>query len=79
MQDEIKTYFPQPGDSSAVSEQKRVSRLNAQKQFEMMAGPGADSAVGRTQQQNQNQTSTVTQPRTRWVYNSLTGKLEEQR
>ena len=81
MQDEIKTYFPQPGDSFAVIEQKRVSRLNAQKQFEMMAGPGADSAVGRTQQQqqNQNQTSTVTQPRTRWVYNSRTGKLEEQR
>lgn len=79
-QDEIKTYFPQPGDSAQVIEQKRISRLNAQKQFEMMAGPGAESAVGRTQQQqqNQNQTSTVTQPRTRFVYNPRTGKLEEQ-
>ena len=82
MQDEIKTYFPQPGDSSAVIEQKRIARLNAQKQLEIMASPaGADVAFGRNQQQqqNQNQTSTVTQPRTRWVYNSRTGKLEEQR
>jgi hypothetical protein len=78
MQDEIKTYFPQPGDSSAVIEQKRVARLNAQKQLEIMASPaGADVAFGRTQQQNQTQTQT--QPRTRWVYNSKTGKLEEQR
>ena len=82
MQDEIKTYFPQPGDSSAVIEQKRIARLNAQKQLEIMASPaGADVAFGHNQQQqqNQNQTSTVTQPRTRWVYNSRTGKLEEQR
>lgn len=75
------TYFPQPGDSAEVIEQKRVSRLNAQKQFELMAGPGADVAFGRTQQQqqNQNQNANVTQPRTRWVYNPRTGKLEEQR
>jgi len=80
MDQEIKTYFPQPGDSSQVIEQKRQSRLNAQQQLAITAGPGADIAYGRTQQQqqNQNQTSTVTQPRTRWVYNPRTGKLEEQ-
>lgn len=81
MEQEIKTYFPQPGDSSQVIEQKRQSRLNAQQQLAITAGPGADIALGRTQQQqqNQNQTSTVTQPKSRWVYNPRTGKLEEQR
>jgi hypothetical protein len=80
MQDEIRTYFPQPGDSSAVIEQKRIARQNAQKQLEIMASPAGAQAAGlRPQQQNQTQTQTQTQPPTRWVYNSKTGKLEEQR
>ena len=81
MQDEIKTYFPQPGDSSAVIEQKRIARLNAQKQLEIMASPaGADVAFGRTQQQQQNQTqtSTVTQPPATLIYNRKTKRVEEQ-
>lgn len=81
MEQEIKTYFPQPGDKQETIEQKRQARLNAQQQLAITAGPGADIAFGRTQQQqqNQNQTSNVTQPKTRWVYNPRTGKLEEQR
>jgi len=36
MADEIKTYFPQPGESQGVIEQKRQSRQRAQQQFSML-------------------------------------------
>ena len=80
MDQEIKTYFPQPGDKPGMIEQKRQARLNAQTQMEIMAGPGGARAAGlRPQQQNQTQNQTQTQPKSRWVYNPATGKLEEQR
>jgi hypothetical protein len=36
-----KQYFPQPGDSAAVIEQKRLNREAAIQGFEVSAGPGA--------------------------------------
>ncbi len=73
MADEIRTYFPQPGDSKELIEQKRQSRKRAQEQLAIMAGPGANPSTNRTVQQNQTQTQT--QPKYR--YNPRTGKVEE--
>lgn len=72
------TYFPQPGDSKEVIEQKRNSRENAQKQFKFMAGPGAETVINQNRQQNQNQSSTAQQPK-RYKYNQATGRIEEVR
>lgn len=50
MDREIKTYFPQPGDSKAVMESKRKSREMAQQQFRTMAGrAGGDTAASPAQ------------------------------
>ena len=38
--DERRTYFPQPGDTPDTIEQKRQSRLAAQRQLEIQAGDG---------------------------------------
>lgn len=73
MADEIRTYFPQPGDSKELIEQKRQSRQRAQEQLAIMAGPGANPVTNRSVQQNQTQTQT--QPKYR--YNPATGKVEE--
>lgn len=40
-----KQYFPQPGDSAAVIEQKRLNREAAIKGFDIAAGPGAKQAT----------------------------------
>jgi hypothetical protein len=80
MDQEIKTYFPQPGDKQGTIEQKRQSRLNAQRQMEIMSGPAGAKAAGlRPQQQNQtqNQTQTQTQPK-RFIYNRAKNTIEEQ-
>jgi hypothetical protein len=44
MDREIKTYFPQPGDSKDVIEAKKRSRSMARQQFVTMAGSAAPSA-----------------------------------
>lgn len=44
MADEIRTYFPLPGESDAVVEQKRKSRLEAERQMEIMAGRESGAA-----------------------------------
>ena len=41
---EIRTYFPQPGDESAVIKQKRESRKAAEKQLEIGSGVAAGEA-----------------------------------
>ncbi len=40
-----KQYFPQPGDSKEVIEQKRLNREAAIKGFDIAAGPGAKQAT----------------------------------
>jgi hypothetical protein len=40
-----KQYFPQPGDSAAVIEQKRLNREAVIKGFDIAAGPGAKQAT----------------------------------
>lgn len=42
MAEEIRTYFPLPGEGPEVVEQKRKSRLQAERQFEIMSGPAAE-------------------------------------
>jgi hypothetical protein len=78
MEQEIKTYFPQPGDKQGTIEQKRQARLNAQRQMEIMSGPAGAKAAGlRPQQQNQTQTQTQTQPKL-FIYNRAKNTIEEQ-
>lgn len=57
-------YFPQPGDSPQVIEQKRRNRENAVKAFELSAGPAAPP-----------QTATPAAPQ-RLRFNPQTGQLE---
>ena len=38
MKEEVRTYFPLPGEGPEVVEQKRKSRLQAERQFEIMGG-----------------------------------------
>lgn len=41
MEDEIKTYFPQPGDDAKTIEQKRRARITAERAMYRQAGPAA--------------------------------------
>ena len=75
---EIKTYFPQPGESKEIIEQKRQARVRAQQQLSIMAGPGAETVINQTQQQNRSQSSTAQQPK-RYKYNPASGRIEEVR
>jgi len=45
MNDEIRTYFPMPGDSPEVIRQKAASRKQAERQFEIGAGHAASQAA----------------------------------
>ena len=42
MAEEIRTYFPLPGEDPTTIEQKRRSRLEAERQFEIMSGRAVD-------------------------------------
>lgn len=75
---EIKTYFPQPGEGKEIIEQKRQARERAQQQLSIMAGPGAETVINQTQQQNRSQSSTAQQPK-RYKYNPASGRIEEVR
>lgn len=44
MAEEVRTYFPLPGESDAVVEQKRRARKEAERQFEIMSGNAAPQA-----------------------------------
>lgn len=44
MAEEIRTYFPLPGEDDAVVEQKRRARKEAERQFEIMSGAAAPQA-----------------------------------
>lgn len=44
MAEEIRTYFPQPGESDEVVAQKRESRKKAERQMQITAGDAADRA-----------------------------------
>jgi hypothetical protein len=58
--EEIRTYFPQPGEDPETIEQKRQSRKEAMRQLEIGAGPAAGPAAG---------------PKVR-KFNPATGRLE---
>lgn len=44
MAEEIRTYFPLPGEDDATAKQKRAARKQAERQFEIMAGAAAPQA-----------------------------------
>jgi hypothetical protein len=44
MAEEIRTYFPLPGEGESVIEQKRQSRKQAERQFEIMSGAASPQA-----------------------------------
>lgn len=46
MAEEIRTYFPLPGEDESTVEQKRQSRLQAERQFEIMSGNAASQVEG---------------------------------
>lgn len=45
MRDEIRTYFPMPGDGPETIKQKAASRKQAERQFEISAGQAASQAA----------------------------------
>jgi hypothetical protein len=67
--EEIRTYFPQPGDTPEVIMQKAESRKAAQRQMEIGAGAALDQVDGSSTGQGP-----ASSRRKKW--NQSTGKLE---
>lgn len=53
MAEEVRTYFPLPGEGPEVVEQKRRARLEAERQFQIMSGNAAPQAERQPQQPKQ--------------------------
>lgn len=49
MAEEIRTYFPLPGEDASTVEQKRKSRMEAERQFEIISGNAAPQAERRAE------------------------------